>query len=88
VHNALGDYVAGIMGNDASLLNSIKSAGEKPAKKYGNFLSGRILDYLKSDIADLRMWVPGLPELLPENVSEKFVNDTPGSIWISLADLV
>jgi leucyl aminopeptidase len=30
---ALGDYVAGIMGNDASLLNSVKSAGEKTSEK-------------------------------------------------------
>ena len=80
---ALGDYVAGIMGNDASLLNSVKSAGEKTGEKVWELpLWEEYFDYLKSDIADFKnVGTRAAGTITGGMFLKKFVNDTP---WVHM----
>lgn len=80
---ALGDYVAGIMGNDASLLNSLKSAGEKTGEKVWELpLWEEYFDYLKSDIADFKnVGTRAAGTITGGMFLKKFVNDTP---WVHM----
>jgi leucyl aminopeptidase len=80
---ALGDYVAGIMGNDTSLLNSVKSAGEKTGEKVWELpLWEEYFDYLKSDIADFKnVGTRAAGTITGGMFLKKFVNDTP---WVHM----
>jgi leucyl aminopeptidase len=52
---ALGDYVIGLFGNDASLLKRIEEASEKTGEKAWRLpLWDEYFEYLKSDVADFR----------------------------------
>ncbi len=52
---ALGDYVTGLLGNDASLLKRIEEASEKTGEKVWRLpLWDEYFEYLKSDVADFR----------------------------------
>jgi len=80
---ALGDYVAGIMGNDASLLNSVKAAGEKTSEKVWELpLWEEYFDYLKRDIADFKnVGTRAAGTITGGMFLKKFVNDTP---WVHM----
>jgi leucyl aminopeptidase len=52
---ALGDFVIGLFGNDASLLKRIEEASEKTGEKVWRLpLWDEYFEYLKSDVADFR----------------------------------
>ena len=52
---ALGDYVIGLFGNDASLLKRIEEASEKTGEKVWRLpLWDEYFEYLKSDVADFK----------------------------------
>jgi len=52
---ALGDYVAGIMGNDDALIKRVEEASARTGEKVWRLpLWDEYLDYLKSDAADFR----------------------------------
>jgi leucyl aminopeptidase len=52
---ALGDYVAGIMGNDDALMKRVEEASARTGEKVWRLpLWDEYLDYLKSDAADFR----------------------------------
>jgi len=80
---ALGDYIAGIMGNDDSLITKLKTAGEKTGERVWQLpLAEDYFDYLKSDIADIK----NVGERAAGSITaglflKKFVKDTP---WVHL----
>jgi len=76
---ALGDYVAGIMGNNPDLLNQIKHAGEITGEKVWELpLWEEYFDYLKSDIADFKNVGPRAAGAITGGMFlSKFVKDTP-----------
>jgi len=52
---ALGDYVIGLFGNDASLLKRVEEAAEKTGEKVWRLpLWDEYFEYLKSDVADFK----------------------------------
>jgi len=52
---ALGDYVIGLFGNDASLLKRIEEASEKTGEKVWRLpLWDEYFEYMKSDVADFK----------------------------------
>jgi len=80
---ALGDYVAGIMGNDPALLSKVKAASEKTGEKVWELpLWEEYFDYLKSDIADFKNVGTRVAGTITGGMFlKKFVNDTP---WVHM----
>jgi len=69
---ALGDHVAGIMGNDDSLIERVKVASEKTGEKVWQLpLWEEYFEYLKSDIADFK------------NVGERAAGPITGGMFLS-----
>ncbi|MCD6353858.1 MAG: leucyl aminopeptidase [Proteobacteria bacterium] len=80
---ALGDYIAGIMGNDDSLITKLKAAGEKTGEKVWQLpLAEKYFDYLRSDIADMKNVGERAAGTITAGLFlKKFVKDTP---WVHL----
>ena len=80
---ALGDYVAGIMGNNDSLVAKVKAASEKTGEKVWALpLWGEYFDYLKSDIADFKnVGGRSAGTITGGMFLRKFVKNTP---WVHL----
>ena len=78
---ALGDYVAGIMGNDHVLLNKVKAASDKTGEKVWELpLWEEYFEYLKSDIADFKnVGTRAAGTITGGMFLKKFVYDTP---WV------
>ena len=80
---ALGDYVAGIMGNDHVLLSKVKAASEKTGEEVWELpLWEEYFDYLKSDIADFKNVGTRVAGTITGGMFlKKFVDDTP---WVHM----
>ena len=80
---ALGDYVAGIMGNDHALLSKVKTASENTGEKVWELpLWEEYFDYLRSDIADFKnVGTRAAGTITGGMFLKKFVNNTP---WVHL----
>ncbi len=80
---ALGDYVAGAMGNNDALLETVKAASEQSGEKVWPLpLWDEFFDYLKCDIADFKnVGTRSAGAITGGMFLRKFVGDTP---WVHL----
>lgn len=80
---ALGDYVAGLFGNDEQLVKKVEEASQKTGEKVWRLpLWDEYFEYIKSDVADFKnVGTRAAGAIIGAIFLSKFVNKTP---WVHL----